>query len=131
LYPRLRVVLGWIRYCEEIYHLSSKFKDPKRDPPSKSSVFGTLVRWVLFFRARALQDFAYALVKAEMDTDFEDECKEIVSRRQKATEKLKKIDKDHPELAPVSPSKMQVPMFIIFSFSANAPYHPLYLPYCM
>ncbi len=59
-------------------------------------------------RARALQDFAYALVKAEMDTDFEDECKEIVSRREKATEKLKKIDKEHPELAPVSPSKMQV-----------------------
>jgi hypothetical protein len=88
-------------------------------------------RWALFFRARALQDFAYALVKAEMDTDFEDECKEIVSRRQKATEKLKKIDKDHPELAPVSPSKMQVSMFIIFLFSAIAQYHPLYLPYCM
>ena len=75
---------------------------------SKSFFSGTFVRQTLFFRARALQDFAYALVKAEMDTDFEDECKEIVSRRQKATEKLKKIDKDHPELAPVSPSKMQV-----------------------
>ena len=59
------------------------------------------------FRARALQDFAYALVKAEMDTDFEEDCKEIVARREKATEKLKKIDKEHPELAPVSPSKMQ------------------------
>ena len=98
---------------------SSKFKDPKRYRPSKSSVFGTPVRRTLFFRARALQDFAYALVKAEMDTDFEDECKEIVSRRQKATEKLKKIDKDHPELAPVSPSKMQVSVAL---------YHLLYLP---
>ncbi len=54
-----------------------------------------------------------------MDTDFEDECKEIVSRRQKATEKLKKIDKDHPELAPVSPSKMQVPLFIGFFIFRN------------
>jgi hypothetical protein len=100
--------------------------DP-RDPPSKGSASGTLVRQVLFFRARALQDFAYALVKAEMDTDFEDECKEIVSRRQKATEKLKKIDKDHPELAPVSPSKMQVSMFIVFIFR-NCTVSPLYLP---
>ena len=33
-------------------------------------------------RARALQDFSYALVKAEMDTDFEEECKEIVERRE-------------------------------------------------
>jgi hypothetical protein len=91
-----------------------------RDSPSKSSASRTLVRRALFFRARALQDFAYALVKAEMDTDFEDECKEIVSRRQKATEKLKKIDKDHPELAPVSPSKMQVPMFISFFYFSES-----------
>ena len=34
-------------------------------------------------RARALQDFVYALVKSEMDTDFEDECREIVERRTK------------------------------------------------
>jgi hypothetical protein len=40
-------------------------------------------------RARSLQDFAYALVKAEMDTDFEEECKEIVVRRKKLTAKLK------------------------------------------
>merc|ERR1719420_1747518 len=45
---------------------------------------------VICHRARALQDFAYALVKAEMDTDFEDNCKEIVQRRTKLTEKLKK-----------------------------------------
>ena len=45
---------------------------------------------VICHRARALQDFAYALVKAEMDTDFEDNCKEIVERRKKLTEKLKK-----------------------------------------
>jgi threonine dehydratase len=30
---------------------------------------------IICHRARALQDFCYALVKAEMDTDFEDECK--------------------------------------------------------
>ena len=45
---------------------------------------------IICHRARALQDFAYALVKAEMDTDFEDNCKEIVKRREKLTEKLKK-----------------------------------------
>ena len=28
-----------------------------------------------------------------MDTDFEDECKEIVSRREKVTEQLKEHDK--------------------------------------
>lgn len=43
---------------------------------------------VICHRARALQDFAYALVKGEMDTDFEDNCKEIVARRKKLTEKL-------------------------------------------
>ena len=45
---------------------------------------------VICHRARALQDFAYALVKAEMDTDFEDNCKEIICRRKKLTEKLNK-----------------------------------------
>ena len=54
-----------------------------------------------------MQDFTYALVKAEMDTDFEDECKEIVERRCKATEKLKEIDMTQKNLGP-SPSKMQV-----------------------
>ena len=39
------------------------------------------------------------MVKAEMDTDFEDECKEIVQRRVKVTEKLKKIDKDSNQTA--------------------------------
>ena len=43
-----------------------------------------------------------------MDTDFEDECKEIVQRRVKVTEKLKKIDKDSNQTANQSPSKMQV-----------------------
>ena len=47
---------------------------------------------VICHRARALQDFCYALVKAEMDTDFEDECKEIVSRRKKLTEELHEVD---------------------------------------
>ena len=45
---------------------------------------------VICHRARALQDFAYALVKAEMDTDFEDDCKEIVERRKKLSNQLKK-----------------------------------------
>ena len=44
---------------------------------------------IITHRARALQDFSYALVKAEMDTDFEDNCKEIVERRKKLTKKLK------------------------------------------
>ena len=48
---------------------------------------------VICHRARALQDFAYALLKAEMDTDFEDNCKEIISRRKKLTEKLNKPTK--------------------------------------
>ena len=48
------------------------------------------------------------MVKAEMDTDFEDECKEIVQRRVTVTEKLKKIDKDSNQTANQSPSKMQV-----------------------
>ena len=43
-----------------------------------------LYQHVSGFRARALQDFSYALVKAEMDTDFEEECKEIVERREVA-----------------------------------------------
>ena len=30
---------------------------------------------VLCHRAKSLQDFAYALIKADMDTDFEDNCK--------------------------------------------------------
>ena len=44
---------------------------------------------VICHRAHALKDFAYALVKAEMDTDFEDECKDIVTRRKKLTHQLK------------------------------------------
>lgn len=55
---------------------------------------------IICHRARALQDFSYALVKAEMDTDFEDNCKEIVERRKKLTKKLK----DSPELFDRSPS---------------------------
>ena len=49
---------------------------------------------VICHRARALQDFAYALVKAEMDTDFEEDCKEIVRRRKSLTTQLKKTEKD-------------------------------------
>ena len=46
---------------------------------------------IICHRARALIDFSYALVKAEMDTDFEDECKEIVSRRKKLTKELEEL----------------------------------------
>ncbi len=45
---------------------------------------------IICHRAKELTDHAYALVKAEMDTDFEDECKAIVERRKKLTHKLKK-----------------------------------------
>ena len=49
---------------------------------------------IICHRARALQDFAYALVKAEMDTDFEEDCKEIVRRRKSLTSTLKKTEKE-------------------------------------
>jgi len=62
---------------------------------------------IICHRARALQDFVYALVKSEMDTDFEDECREIVTRRKDAQDRLKKIDKELKKLPPQSPSKMQ------------------------
>ena len=64
-----------------------------------------------------MQDFVYALVKAEMDTDFEDECRDIQRRRAEASDKLKQLDKDSQTAtkagkgggaAPGSPSKMQV-----------------------
>ena len=68
---------------------------------------------IICHRARALQDFAYALVKAEMDTDFEDECKEIHRRRVEATDKLKKFDKNALKPVVGSPSKMQDIMAIV------------------
>ena len=72
---------------------------------------------IICHRARALQDFAYALVKAEMDTDFEDECKEIHRRRQETSDKLKKLGKDQGERdnqkVAKSPSKMQDIMAIV------------------
>jgi len=69
---------------------------------------------IICHRARALQDFVYALVKSEMDTDFEDECREIVERRTKVTNKLKKIDQDNPQQAnQPSPSKMQDMLAIV------------------
>ena len=52
---------------------------------------------IICHRARALMDFSYALVKAEMDTDFEDECKEIVSRRKKLTKELEELSDDEGE----------------------------------
>ena len=52
---------------------------------------------IICHRSRALQDFSYALVKAEMDTDFEDECKEIVARRKKLTKELEDLSGDDDE----------------------------------
>ena len=48
-----------------------------------------------------------------MDTDFEDECKEIHRRRVEATDKLKKFDKNASKPAVASPSKMQDIMAIV------------------
>ena len=51
-----------------------------------------------------------------MDTDFEDECKEIHRRRLETSDKLKKINKDEAKSAkqaPSSPSKMQDFMAIV------------------
>ncbi|TRY67823.1 hypothetical protein TCAL_11123 [Tigriopus californicus] len=38
---------------------------------------------IICHRAKALQDFAYALIKAEMDSDFEEECQEIKQKKAK------------------------------------------------
>jgi len=68
---------------------------------------------IICHRARALQDFVYALVKSEMDTDFEDECREIVERRKEVTTKLKKLDKELSKVVPPSPGKMQDMLAIV------------------
>lgn len=39
-------------------------------------------------RACTLRDTAYALIKAEMDTDFEEQCQEISKTRKARQEKL-------------------------------------------
>ena len=53
-----------------------------------------------------------------MDTDFEDECKEIHRRRLETSDKLKKLDKDQGERdnqkqVAKSPSKLQDIMAIV------------------
>ena len=48
-----------------------------------------------------------------MDTDFEDECKEIHRRRVEASDKLKKFDKNAPKPTMASPSKMQDIMALV------------------
>ena len=68
---------------------------------------------IICHRARALQDFVYALVKSEMDTDFEEECKDIVKRRKEAEAKLKKIDKELAKVVPPSLGKMQDMLAIV------------------
>ncbi|XP_040580500.1 ATPase family AAA domain-containing protein 2 [Lepeophtheirus salmonis] len=52
---------------------------------------------IICHRATALRDFTYALVKQEMDTDFEEECREISERRKKLEEELKEYPKDTSE----------------------------------
>jgi len=48
-----------------------------------------------------------------MDTDFEEECKDIVKRRKEAEAKLKKIDKELAKVVPPSPGKMQDMLAIV------------------
>ncbi|QQP39745.1 ATPase family_ AAA domain containing 2B (Silurana), partial [Caligus rogercresseyi] len=47
---------------------------------------------IICHQAAALRDFSYALVKQEMDTDFEEECQEISERRRKLLEDLKELE---------------------------------------
>ncbi len=56
------------------------------------------------FSSVFFQDFCYALIKAEMDTDFEDECKDIRERREKLEKQLAESP-DHPVTAAAAPSK--------------------------
>ena len=84
---------------------------------------------IICHRARALQDFVYALVKSEMDTDFEDECREIVERRKETTSRLQKLDKELSKVVPPSPGKMQ-DMLAIVSTACQVLQSYLYIIRC-
>ncbi|XP_043277332.1 ATPase family AAA domain-containing protein 2-like isoform X2 [Venturia canescens] len=63
--------------------------NPERDPADK------LIR----HRACSLRDNAYALIKAELDSDFEDKCREISKNRRdnNSKETVEKADDNRPE----------------------------------
>lgn len=74
-----------------VYYLSD------RDPADK------LIR----HRACSLRDNAYALIKAELDSDFEDKCREISKNRKdvNSEENVKKTDDHHTEVSSVKVEK--------------------------
>lgn len=74
------------------------------------------MKFILFFldkiirhRACTLRDTAYAYIKAEMDTDFEDRCRDIRDNR---TERKKiysdPVQKSTPSFIIVAPPKVTV-----------------------
>ncbi|KAF4524892.1 hypothetical protein B566_EDAN015548 [Ephemera danica] len=56
-------------------------------------------------RACYLHDTAHALIKAEMDSDFEDQCKEITKNRKKRAFEANKLAPDFVYTAPVKETK--------------------------
>ncbi|KAL0280659.1 UNVERIFIED_CONTAM: hypothetical protein PYX00_001884 [Menopon gallinae] len=84
--------------------------NPERDPEDK------LIR----HRACSLRDTAYALIKAEMDTDFEEECRKISKRRK---EKLESENADKEEKESIEESTNNHPLnpFIITPNTKTSP----------
>lgn len=83
---------------------------------------------VLCHRAKSLQDFAYALIKADMDTDFEDNCKEIIERRKKLTKKLSKPEENlafDPNTNKIVPIKTDLASLNSASASTSAKKSPI------
>lgn len=64
---------------------------------------------IIRHRACTLRDTAYAYIKAEMDTDFEDRCRDIRDNR---TERKKiyfdQVEKSTPSFIHVAPPKAPV-----------------------
>ena len=56
-------------------------------------------------RACTLRDTAYALIKAEMDTDFEEQCQEISKTRKARQERL-----NPPPVRPVDAATATTPL---------------------
>lgn len=60
-------------------------------------------------RACTLRDTAYALIKAEMDTDFEEQCQEISRTRKVRKDKVAAVPDPHIALLitpnPITPSQ--------------------------
>jgi hypothetical protein len=57
-------------------------------------------------RACTLRDTAYALIKAEMDTDFEEQCQEISRTRKSRANKVAPITRPPALLDPAIPSSI-------------------------